>query len=157
MTESKKGNVLVFSVPGEAKGQGRPRTTIRGGHATVYERAEDKSYKGLIQMYAMKEMEKKGLHSPITPDEQGFTVRICVVRTPPKSFSKKKRKLADEGSICPLTKPDLDNIAKIYLDAMNQVVWRDDSEVQTLEVSKVFGDVPHVLVMMFWREKEETQ
>ena len=40
---------------------------------------------------------------------------------------------------------------------MNQVVWRDDSEVQTLEVSKVFGDVPHVLVMMFWREKEETQ
>ena len=91
MTEIKKTHLLVFRVPGEAKGQGRPRTTIRGGHATVYERAEDKSYKGLIQMYAMKEMEKKGFHSPITPDEEGFTVSISVVKAPPKSFSKKKR------------------------------------------------------------------
>ena len=153
LTDS-RGKVLVFSVPGEARGQSRPRATIRGGHASVYERAEDKSYKGLIQMYAMQEMKEKDITPPIKPDGLGITVSICVVKVPPKSFSKKKRKLAYEGAICPLTKPDLDNIAKIYLDALNGVVWHDDSQVQTLTISKVYGDNPHVLVMIHWLESE---
>ena len=143
---------LAFSVPGEVKGQGRPRATIRCGHAAVYERAEDKSYKGLIQFHAMKAMENKGLSSPICPDDIGFQVSLIAVKAIPKSFTKKNSKKAFEGLMAPQTKPDLDNIAKSYLDALNGIVWKDDSAVTSLSVSKVYGESNLVSVIIGYNE-----
>lgn len=148
---------ITFEVPGVARGQGRPRATIRGGHASVYETAEDKSYKGLIQLYAMKAMEKKEITFPIQPDEKGITVGIFVIKSPPKSFSKKKTKLALDREISPLTKPDLDNVAKIYLDALNGVVWKDDSSVTKLIVTKVFGSSDKVRVLIVPEDAKEKE
>ena len=38
-----------------------------------------------------------------------------------------------------ITKPDVDNVAKIFLDAMNEVVFVDDKAVTTLLVKKVWA------------------
>ena len=158
--------VIVFDVPGEAKGQGRPRATIRGGHASVYERAEDKSYKGLIQFYAMKAVEKLSerngyrLSLPLEGDGQGFEVTILVHKTVPKSFSKKKREEAlsgvlSKGTLSPRTKPDLDNIGKIVLDALNGVIWKDDSAVVSLLIRKLYSEKDFMNVCIECVEKVE--
>jgi Holliday junction resolvase RusA-like endonuclease len=45
------------------------------------------------------------------------------------------------------SKPDGDNVAKLVLDAMNKLVWRDDSQVVLLEVLKMIAagdEQPHL-------------
>ena len=45
------------------------------------------------------------------------------------------------------SKPDGDNVAKLVLDAMNELVWRDDSQVVSLEVLKMIAagdEQPHL-------------
>lgn len=143
---------IQFHVPGEVRGQSRPRATIRAGHAAVYETAKDKSYKGLIQHYAMEAMEKHGFASPSEPDKKGFSVTLIVFMKYPKAFSQKKRNLAYCMLIKPFRKPDLDNIAKIYLDAMNSIVYPDDRMVTQMSISKVYSDVDRVSAFISWEE-----
>lgn len=138
--------IICFTVPGEARGQGRPRSAVIGGHVSVYESSEDRSYKGLIQLHAMDAMRQQGLKASGDAPEKGYRVSIVVVKAVPRSFSKKRRAMALSGIISPCSKPDLDNIAKIFLDAMNGVVWRDDSAVTELSVRKVYGETDKVSI-----------
>lgn len=146
--------MITFTVHGEARGQGRPRAAIRGGHATVYEKAEDKSYKGLIQFSALKALREQGLPFPIAPDGQGISVMLFIHKLPPKSFPKKKTEAALAGEIMPCTKPDADNVAKIFLDAMNRVVYRDDSAITELIVTKSYSTQEDVQVLICWTPDE---
>ena len=74
---------------------------------------------------------------------------------PPKSFSKKKTARALDGLIQPTTKPDLDNVAKTVLDALNGVAWRDDSEITSLTVMKTYGERNCAKVSIEWEEEEK--
>jgi Holliday junction resolvase RusA-like endonuclease len=47
------------------------------------------------------------------------------------------------GEILPVVKPDLDNVAKLILDALNGVAWHDDNQIARLTISKVYGKKPH--------------
>ena len=43
-------------------------------------------------------------------------------------------------------KPDCDNLAKFYMDCMNNLVYRDDSQICDLRVKKVYSMVPSTLI-----------
>lgn len=43
-------------------------------------------------------------------------------------------------------KPDLDNLAKTYLDALNEIAWEDDSHISKLSVSKHWSFTPKVIM-----------
>lgn len=66
---------------------------------------------------------------------------------PPK---KSKKVVVDmlNGHILPTKKPDVDNIAKIILDGLNDVAWDDDTQVVELSVSKHYSENPRVAVMI---------
>jgi Holliday junction resolvase RusA-like endonuclease len=64
----------------------------------------------------------------------------------PKSWSKKKRQLAVDGEIYPQVKPDLDNVMKAILDALNGVVYADDSQVINLVATKRYSTDPRIEV-----------
>jgi Holliday junction resolvase RusA-like endonuclease len=49
-------------------------------------------------------------------------------------------------AIRPTKKPDVDNIAKSIQDALNKVLYRDDSQIVLLIVGKRYADVPRVEV-----------
>jgi len=57
----------------------------------------------------------------------------------PKSWTKKKKAQAAALEINP-GKPDIDNVAKIALDALNGVAFEDDKQVYDLKVIKRYGD-----------------
>jgi Holliday junction resolvase RusA-like endonuclease len=63
----------------------------------------------------------------------------------PQSWSAKKRAAALAGAIRPAKRPDLDNIAKM-LDALNEVVWRDDAQVVSGLIEKLYSDRPRLRV-----------
>lgn len=48
--------------------------------------------------------------------------------------------------IFPVKKPDCDNIAKIILDALNKIAYKDDSQVIELSVKKLYSEKAKVLV-----------
>jgi Holliday junction resolvase RusA-like endonuclease len=73
----------------------------------------------------------------------GALILTIVATLPvPRSWSQRKQKQALSGEIMPVGRPDIDNYAKIVSDALNAVVFLDDSQVTHLVVSKVYGEKP---------------
>ena len=72
----------------------------------------------------------------------------------PSSTSKKRAKMMEEGKIRYTKKIDCDNLAKIVLDALNNIAYKDDAQVCELVVVKKYGTEPKVSVRL--TEIEET-
>lgn len=134
--------VVMYTVYGEPVGKGRPRFVRRGSFTQTYTPAKTKTYEDEIRYMARAAM---GASEPL---ETPVTVAIYIRVEIPKSFSKQKRKDALANIIKPTKKPDLDNIAKCFLDAMNEVVYLDDKQVVNLHVTKVYSEIGAVDVMV---------
>ena len=128
--------MMFFSVPGKAVGKGRPR--FANGHA--YTPETTKEYEDLVRAAFLEQNAKK------IEDEAVF-VQISVYTEPPKSISKKKREELLKGY--PMKKPDLDNVAKIILDALNGIAWRDDTQVVGLRVTRMWATEISERVMVY--------
>lgn len=61
-----------------------------------------------------------------------------------KSWSKKEKAISEGAP--KITKPDADNIAKLYLDAMNDVILLDDNIICDLRVVKLYSIHPCVVI-----------
>lgn len=48
------------------------------------------------------------------------------------------------GELLPAKKPDIDNIVKAVLDALNEVAYRDDTQVVELQVRKQYSERPRL-------------
>ena len=69
----------------------------------------------------------------------------------PKSHYRtgKYKHLLKKGALYHCNKrPDIDNYAKLVLDALNGVFYKDDSQVTTLVITKVYDQNPRTVVMM---------
>lgn len=130
--------MIRFVVPGQPVAKGRPRLTVRGGHARAYTPAKTVAYEGLIALAGSEAM------AGATPYAGPLAVEATAVFSIPPSWSKKKREAAYWHTI----KPDADNIAKALGDGLNGVCWADDSQVASIRVLKVYGAMPglHVTV-----------
>ena len=65
----------------------------------------------------------------------------------PKSWTKKDKELA-ERQLIPPKKPDIDNVVKIVLDALNRVAYEDDTQVVTCLAHKEWADSDSLHVVM---------
>ena len=64
----------------------------------------------------------------------------------PKYFKKKEIVAVELGLIRPITKPDIDNLIKGYLDAFNDNIYIDDSLIYSLEITKYYSIKPRVVI-----------
>ena len=134
--------MLMYTVYGEPVGKGRPRFVRRGNFTQTYTPAKTKSYEDEIKMFAKAAM---GATEPLeTPVEVFLYIRNSV----PESYSKKRTEACLSGQEKPTKKPDLDNVAKAYLDAMNGVVYKDDCQIISLHVTKVYAEIAAVEVLV---------
>lgn len=134
--------IVTYMVYGEAVGKGRPRFARRGNFTSTYTPQKTKTYEDEIKMMASAAM---GSSEPL---ETPITVAIYISIGIPASFSKKRYKDALENIEKPMKKPDIDNIAKCFLDAMNGIIYLDDKQVVNLHVKKVYAETPCVQVMV---------
>ena len=134
--------MVTYIVYGEPVGKGRPRFARRGKFTSTYTPQKTKTYEDEIRMMAKAAM---GASEPLdTPMTVAIYIRVGI----PASYSKQKRKDALAGIIKPMKKPDLDNVAKCFLDSMNEIVYLDDKQVVNLHVTKVYAETPAVQVMV---------
>jgi Holliday junction resolvase RusA-like endonuclease len=132
----------MYTVYGEPVGKGRPRFARRGTFVSTYTPQKTKTYEDEIRMMATAAM---GASEPLdTPVTVAIYIRVGI----PASFSKQKRKDALSGILKPTKKPDLDNVAKCHLDAMQGIIILDDKLVVNLHVTKVYAETPAVEVMV---------
>ena len=131
---------MTFELLGHPQGKGRARSSVQGGFVRHYTPAATRSYEGMIREAARQEMAGR------EPTDQPVYVRLTAIFDVPKSFSKIKRARALGNDLVPAKRPDLDNIAKAFLDAMNGVVFHDDCQVVRHDFAKVYGPAPKVVV-----------
>lgn len=64
----------------------------------------------------------------------------CVFYAPvPKSWPKAKREQALDGRLPFMSRPDIDNLVKLVLDALNGTAYEDDAQITGLSAQKVYG------------------
>lgn len=76
-------------------------------------------------------------------------INIVAMFEIPKSFSRKRREMAIHDDVRPTNKPDVDNIAKAVLDALNGVAYGDDKQVVSLSVKKFYCEKPAVYISVY--------
>mgnify|MGYP001605447687 CR=1 FL=1 len=140
--------LVSILLPGDPRGKGRPRFRIvkprgRPQFVTVYTDRETGLYEealarcGRVAMGALAPLD-----GPLTAYVEAF-VPI------PSSWSNKKQLAAAAGEIFPTGKPDGDNYAKIAGDALNKIVWVDDSQIIMWQVLKLYSDFPRLRVSVW--------
>lgn len=133
-------NPVTISLAGVPQGKGRARAFLRAGHISHYTPEKTRTYEGMIRTAAMEEIgNKEPFDCPVE-----FVLRA--IFPVPTSWSDKKRQRALTGEIKPGKKPDLDNITKAWNDALNAVVYRDDSLICRMTLDKRYG--PQALVVV---------
>lgn len=127
---------VTIVIMGPPAGKGRPKFT-RKGHAFTPEhtRAAEKQ----IAWTAKSEMGSRA------PMEGPLMLNFRAIYVIPKSWPKQKQMDALLGRIRPTSKPDIDNVQKLLCDAMNGIVYRDDSQIVHVECDKRYGANPSIV------------
>jgi Holliday junction resolvase RusA-like endonuclease len=77
-----------------------------------------------------------------------FDVELYSV--PPKDFTKRQLVWAIIKKLFrPITKPDLDNVAKTAMDVCSGLFWVDDNQVVELTVRKFYGEAPKSIITFY--------
>lgn len=130
--------ILTFTVPGEPRGKGRPRFS-RSGHA--YTDSATREYEEKIVLYYRMAC------GAFRFQEKAFiSVDITAYLPIPKIATKASRDAMEEKKILPSRKPDVDNIEKAVLDALNGIAYKDDSRVFRTSCVKYYGSEPRIEV-----------
>jgi len=126
---------VKFTVQGIPKAQPRPRACIRGGRASVYDPGTAKSWRDAIYLAAIEESGRDVLHGPLS-------LSIWFQMPRPKSHYRKSG-LNPEAPRLHSIRPDIDNLLKAVMDALNEArVWQDDDQVAQVYATKEYADIP---------------
>ncbi len=132
--------MIRFTVPGTPQGKGRARFSTRGGFTRAFTPEKTVAYEGLIALAGQRAMEGRDLIAgPIY-------LTVTAFFPIPASWSKKRRIEATSRLCWHTSKPDADNIAKAAGDALNGVIWKDDSQVAFAKVLKHYAETPRLEV-----------
>lgn len=130
--------IYEFEVPGKVTGKGRPR--VNTTTAIAYTPTKTKEYEELIKQYFILKYRK------INPLENRIKVTIQAYFSIPKNTNKTQKEEMLKGNISPTKKPDIDNIAKIVLDALNKLAFKDDNQITKLNLEKIYSEEEKVFI-----------
>ncbi|BCK01631.1 RusA family crossover junction endodeoxyribonuclease [Anaerocolumna chitinilytica] len=124
--------MISFEIPGPPQGKARARTFFNNKSGRMASITPEKTvlYENLIKLCYQKNT------NYISDKPLRVYIKACF--EPAKSTSKSKRIEMLTDKIRPTKKPDIDNIAKVVLDALNGIAYKDDTQVVTLEVRKFY-------------------
>jgi Holliday junction resolvase RusA-like endonuclease len=145
ISEENGRRTIKIVVPGEPVPQGRPRFRMMGNHPSAYDPPKSRLYKLKIKEQVSTPKSNKNSLEMILGI---FSIAVYVYRQVPKSWNKKKRQLALDGTIRPTTRPDTDNYIKGALDALNGVVYADDSAAVDIIGQKFYSDNPRMEIVI---------
>jgi len=130
---------MIFIIHAVPKPKGRPRVT-RSGHAFTPKATRE--YEKLIVS------EWNIQHGKATPIENPIAVRVMFYMPIPKATSNKARERMAAGLEVPAKKPDIDNLLKAVLDALNGKAYHDDNQIVEISAKKLYSTEPKTVVFI---------
>ena len=137
-----------FNLPGRPQGKERHRTT-KEGH--TYTPTKTKEYENRVKGAYWMALHAMGVTLNDRIKTADIELEIEAVYPVAASESKTKQALKIAGHVKPRSKPDLDNVAKIVMDGLNDFAYKDDAQVTRLVAVKRFGTEPGVYVRVIHR------
>lgn len=110
-----KGRPRAFALPGRGTRLYTPDTTLAAERAIAL----------LV----------KAQQPPPVPSEPLVVSMIFAVQRP---------KRPRPGFAFPVGRPDVDNYAKLVMDALNGILWADDAQIVLLSAAKVYAERPFI-------------
>lgn len=136
---------LCFELEGKPGHKGRHRSRMvfpkdgRKPFIHEYPDPDTEAYEKVLAELAALHMRRR------PPTELPVALLVHSFRKVPVSWSRVDQEKALAGAIRPVSKPDWDNHAKVT-DALNGIVWRDDSQVVDGRSLKYYSDRPALRV-----------
>lgn len=125
-------NTIVL--PGNPLAKQRHRSFLRHGHIASYDpqHKEKDSVTALIKQQTTN-----------APSNAASAFHVSVNFYLPLASSRCKRDMVSALWLNQIVgKPDLDNLAKFYLDAANGILWHDDKQIISLNLRKRYSENP---------------
>ena len=142
--------MLKIMIPADPVGKGRPRASTIGGKARLYTPKKTAEYEKAVKIKTHVAMAGRA------PSAAPIEAEIWVMMRIPESWSMRKKDAAVNGDALPCTKPDLDNVAKIVLDAMNGIAYHVDRQITDLVIRRRYG-VGEPCVLVYLTERTESK
>ena len=133
--------VVTFTVDGDPVPKGRPRFARRGQFVQTYTDAKTIDYETQVAMRARHAI---GSTKPL---EGALSVFLYLRYTVPASYSKKRKEACLNGLEYP-KRIDIDNVYKSVTDAMNGIVYLDDSQIVEAHIKKVYAEESGANIMV---------
>lgn len=132
--------IIKFTTIGRPHGKDRPRFRKMGNYVSTYNTKQTTEYEKLVKLSALEQCKCQ------LDKEYTGTVKMSIKAyfKPNKSISKKKYNLLIGKSF--LSKPDVDNIAKIICDSLNGIAYKDDKQIAMLKIEKCYAEEEKVEV-----------
>lgn len=125
--------MIEFRIAMIPRGQGRPRATIRGRHASVYQDDKSAAHKHTLASLAAP-------FCPPVPLDGALSMQVLAIMPRPASLCGLSKRtglpLQDPGRRWHTAKPDGDNLLKICADSLKSF-WRDDAQIAHMTIQKV--------------------
>lgn len=139
--EEKKNKNFSFRVLGEPVAKARPRFNSKTRVAYTKSKTT-KAENSIKYEYLKNGGERKGNYTGTVK------VRMLFVFPIRKSWTKKKQK--EMLNSFHTIKPDLDNLEKTVLDALNGLAFKDDSQVCEVTKIKAWSEIPYTQVTLIY-------
>ena len=123
-----------FTIPGKAQAKQRPKFNRFSGRA--YTPKQTVSFENWVKdcyFRSISSIDNK-------PTDKPLKVAITMYVEIPQSKSKKQKEKMITGEIKPIVKPDVDNVAKSILDALNGIIYLDDKQIIELDIEKIYAE-----------------
>lgn len=141
---------MQITIPIEPQQQERPRYSSRGRFVRVYDPKNTKQFKRAVKTYISEYM----LERNIRQFEAPLVVTLIFYRNVQKSLSKVEKLRRLDGIHPPDVKPDLSNYLKSVEDALNGVLWKDDSQIIGEHIIKLYSEQPRIeIAIEEWHEE----
>lgn len=131
--------MISFIVEGEPKGKARPKAQNLGKYIHIYTPQKSLDYENYIRWSYSSQVKEP-------PYMMGEYLRatIRIYQAIPKSTSKKKAQAMRDGLERPTKKPDIDNILKSIFDSLNNLAYKDDTQIIEVLATKYYSDTPRL-------------
>ena len=127
-----------LTIDGVPVAKGRPRF----GRYGTYTPKKTQEYEEYVKMCWLAK------YGSIQPSEQSLEVNIVFYLPIPKNVNKKQRAEMLNGKIKHTKKPDIDNLIKSVLDALNGIAYSDDSKIIKVAAEKQYSEKPRTEIQI---------
>lgn len=128
--------IVNFTIEGEPVGKGRPRH----GKYRTYTPPKTKAVENNIAYFYKVNV---GHYF------EGYVkLKLDLYYSIAKSDSKKKRLMKLNNELRPNKKPDADNVIKLVADALNEIAYKDDTQIIEIVCRKFYSEIPRIEVTL---------